>query len=1192
MLLPYILKRGVFQADTKMATNLLYVIHHVFLPPDLPQADDSNPLNDVALINVLLAALRAFEAICPSQERGKWKACVKMLEAMLAMKDQLGDLVAEKLLQRLRATRDEGMPLSRGLTNPFQQADCVAEMLALHIRGQNAGVIIRRWPGQVSFESFEIAPPNEDVTKTRGRLLRSFPGPAVALNWKFVMDATFCVPLVEFLARLDRETPDEVKPIVIKSGSETVETRNTVHPRFVTEMMTGFLRAVGHQIEVSRINKCTREEVLWDSAYMPWKRSALWLLLRVALQTSLMGEDANHGVHLKYKSFMVFFMARILEDALQQSCPNDLLFAMTAKVARRVLKLSLTDQVPGLEYVETMVQNVQAKLTRDWENLQLQRDPFATQRAWTSSLLNFKHDTQLTLSALRPYLKRIDERQLSISPMNNFTPTCSHRISPERISLPDSGFLTRSTDAHLRLCLVDLEFWVLHTLQVWLTANVTILHSCTALKELLDDYTAVASRLYKGSPEDMSIMFLVSMELWIALDKCAVHHEPILQDYDPEFPPSLFDSLLLPRKHQMERLYFIETYLRVRKRQAKPFPSVFRSINSSDSLPVRYFNQSSAHQNLKHSIEAQAKHDRAAKLTELARLKREYDDLVQNEERLQHDEAFKWVHGYRYPYHPESSCDKCRLSKQAKSMTINVHEWPLPNKDLKARAAVFELNVPQAISKWRDATYTILADVLGTLPSNRDSHSKKGIYFLRDYEGLREYVNSKAGRIQLGSIAKSFLVAHYRHQEVSIATEESICKNHNLKYKVYDTTRQERPLEFLDRGHVRKICTFRLPNPGPLNSLQYTLNNTLHTTNGIIASQWQHPISLTLHESYAFASLRSGHRLQWRNIARELVARVLNFNRPEAYMLIAQAAWQVGPLGESIDCLRQSHVDLAEEEFGASLIIALGDSFGAIEANWQNASAARAYTLLVARLLSLSPHSRTQNACTDLLRRARAIALSWMRELGQKLHNAATEQEVKTLRETTLEMALTCHESFDVDPDQLPTLLVANEDVATLTESSIAVHDHCPALVDGLPEVLKTLLRRHWRRMHRCETAVRERISRLGEGLDSTVQRLWAGYRPGTPWSGLEKPNERWLVTVASAGDGSELVSVHYNVLDGSLLVNGSPLTRLPQSYEANSSYRRVFGERVFDVIPSTMSGMLFETREKVYDHQVSKLFF
>lgn len=60
-----------------------------------------------------------------------------------------------------------------------------------------------------------------------------------------IADSSFLEPLVELLAKLDAETPEEVLPIATKAHSKVVETRDTVHPRFVTEMLTGILRAAG-----------------------------------------------------------------------------------------------------------------------------------------------------------------------------------------------------------------------------------------------------------------------------------------------------------------------------------------------------------------------------------------------------------------------------------------------------------------------------------------------------------------------------------------------------------------------------------------------------------------------------------------------------------------------------------------------------------------------------------------------------------------------------------------------------------------------------------------------------------------------------------------------------------------------------------------------------------------------------------
>jgi hypothetical protein len=155
-------------------------------------------------------------------------------------------------------------------------------------------------------------------------------------------DASFLKPLTELLVKLDAGTPEEVLPTITKSHSDIVETRDTVNPRFVTEMLTGMLRAMGQPHDVPHIYKHTRDDVLWKDALKPWRRCPLWLFLRVALQTSLMCNEVEEP-HVRYKSFMLFFMAHVSERALKASLPSDTLFMMTAKISRRALKIGAVD---------------------------------------------------------------------------------------------------------------------------------------------------------------------------------------------------------------------------------------------------------------------------------------------------------------------------------------------------------------------------------------------------------------------------------------------------------------------------------------------------------------------------------------------------------------------------------------------------------------------------------------------------------------------------------------------------------------------------------------------------------------------------------------------------------------------------------------------------------------------------------
>ncbi|KIN03189.1 hypothetical protein OIDMADRAFT_91014, partial [Oidiodendron maius Zn] len=211
------------------------------------------------------------------------------------------------------------------------------DVLAFHIRGQNAAFIVRRMEKQFSFEFFELSPTNKAVISTKGRLRRYFPGPAISVSEERMMDPSFRNALVQLVTSLDVQTPPEAWPVVSNTESDTIQARDTVHPKFVTEMFFGILRGLGKPLDVHRIEKCTRDDVLWDGAVNPWRRSPFWLLLRVAFQTTLVTGEGRDHTH--YKSFMIFLMARVLQQSLDTSISSELLFVMSAKISRRLLKL-------------------------------------------------------------------------------------------------------------------------------------------------------------------------------------------------------------------------------------------------------------------------------------------------------------------------------------------------------------------------------------------------------------------------------------------------------------------------------------------------------------------------------------------------------------------------------------------------------------------------------------------------------------------------------------------------------------------------------------------------------------------------------------------------------------------------------------------------------------------------------------
>ena len=91
------------------SSSLEYIITHVFLPPKLPQEDDSDPKQDLALTEQVKAALRLFQACRPDRERRRWAAPILMLSKMLGLRDTSGDILSEKVELSLEAMQGTGM---------------------------------------------------------------------------------------------------------------------------------------------------------------------------------------------------------------------------------------------------------------------------------------------------------------------------------------------------------------------------------------------------------------------------------------------------------------------------------------------------------------------------------------------------------------------------------------------------------------------------------------------------------------------------------------------------------------------------------------------------------------------------------------------------------------------------------------------------------------------------------------------------------------------------------------------------------------------------------------------------------------------------------------------------------------------------------------------------------------------------
>src|SRR5260221_6093915 len=128
-----------------------------------------------------------------------------------------------------------------------------------------------------------------------------------------------------------------------------------------------------------------------------------------------------------------------------------------------------------------------------------------------------------------------------------------------------------------------------------------------------------------------------------------------------------------------------------------------------------------------------------------------------------------------------TTCQKCRLEKQAKDLKIAIHEWPLPRSTVPAQWIVFELSPPRSFSAWRDITYMVLHDI--GLPLGPDSRLKPGALL----DSLSYFKPWAAGHLRLRRVTISSTKPPFPKQNVMIPTEESsVLVNNQQSFMPFD----------------------------------------------------------------------------------------------------------------------------------------------------------------------------------------------------------------------------------------------------------------------------------------------------------------------------------------------------------------------------------------------------------------------
>jgi hypothetical protein len=677
-----------------------------------------------------------------------------------------------------------------------------------------------------------------------------------------------------------------------KAKSTQVEVREVADIRYISELLGGIARACTEDAEqvagtTTYVTKRIDDHVLWKSCLLPWRRAPHWTIVRVVLQTSLKEWeiDPSYG----YKVFTIFLLARVLECALEANVAHDVLFTMNAKIAIRVSKLPpAAHSSPVFGYIASQSKKCSVLLGQRWQAIQ---EAEASPSKWTAPEIEEIEEAKgFSLKNSRAYLSEVYNRSKTLAETNNqFSPSSFEATLP---SIPNSlagqsppaPIPLSASGVDLWIGILDVERWVAHDMDGWMSSTPSP-EKLEPLQRLIKDHHSLATSFRQSNPELFSRVFLTQMELWVALDKTVLESIPLLAKYSPELDITVLEPLLLPTLDQMVRLQAVENYLQHRHGLVEyPEHSLFEFVDHENSFPAHYFVGSlgGGLRDLRVQIQEEARRQLDATRKTWQSLNVKYNRLTQEDSRIDHT-YFESHNRWGDPISVHSSgCRKCGLQREINSLGMDVHEWPLPEDEILSRLVVFELRLPKDFGVWRDTTFSLARRYASEFPKT----APPPVPVLRDYPALSTYFEAyTTQQLTIASTTKSFLVSHYRWKEFPCA-EDDVVKTHGLRYDLFNDCSESRGWinpSIVRSMNIRKQCTPFFPS-GPYVQLAWTISDTKHTPNMVIARQSQCPVVISYHEWDAFGHLRAGNHLQWRNMMLELVRGTLTLGNPAVHL--------------------------------------------------------------------------------------------------------------------------------------------------------------------------------------------------------------------------------------------------------------------------------------------------------------------
>lgn len=565
-----------------------------------------------------------------------------------------------------------------------------------------------RQADQVQFELYELSPRNEDILKAEsGTLSWTFPATAVQVPVATFGEDGFQDSLASFLEQASVESIKTFAEFAFKAGAEVCETRNTPSPSLITSFLSAVLEANGTRIAPCLLKKRVRDDVSWFDAEFPWRRSPLWLALRVAVarHIAMMLDNDSIQSRMQYKFFLAVVHSNLLDEIRIQNGEFDLeeLDFLKAKISRRVFKLDRDyTQCPAdscslyqhlMRILEPAFKRVVQETDSTIQALLGAEEDFRTKKILQLPRRAQEKDMILELWQSRRYLQDARHRYRQVR--QSTRPRWHSAVSVALISNP---FLVECCT------LMDMEKGLLGSFNS--KRGLDLEAQCVETHSMIVQYTERLERAYQSDTEQLSFGLLALMEAWVALDKTTCTLFPLLAEFHPHFPSRLLDTLQLPSIQDLRRARDISGYIRQRESNCNENRFSIFEDPCTGCFAEKFYDESPCAENMHQlmaDIRAFGEKKRKEKEKEWQHLNHEHETLSRA---INHASCMYSTTNDGRPVHI-SDCPKCKMEKKKDQMRIRIFEDPLPEKLHEAKSVVFELLCPRGFIAYRDATWMI-----------------------------------------------------------------------------------------------------------------------------------------------------------------------------------------------------------------------------------------------------------------------------------------------------------------------------------------------------------------------------------------------------------------------------------------------------------------------------------------------------